>query len=75
MQDVAPEDAGKLLGITNTCGTIVGILGNVLTGNLAASKFGYAALFGLISCAYFSSFAVWHLCISGKPIKLGNVSV
>ena len=72
LQDVAPESAGKLLAITNTCGTIVGILGDVLTGNLAASKLGYAAIFAMIGCAYASSYLVWHACIHGQPVRLGK---
>lgn len=42
VQDVAPRSAGLVLAITNTCGTLVGIAGNLLTGYLAASRWGYA---------------------------------
>ena len=72
MQDVAPENAGKLLGITNTCGTAVGIVGNIMTGNIAASQFGYSAVFALIGICYLSSFAVWHIWINGHNILLGR---
>lgn len=72
LQDVAPEDAGKLLGITNTCGTVVGIIGNILTGNIAASQWGYPAVFALISASYLSSFAVWRMWVKGHNIVLGK---
>ena len=72
MQDVAPQDAGKLLGITNTCGTLVGIFGNIMTGNIAASQWGYPAVFALISGAYLSSFLVWRIWVNGHSIILGN---
>ena len=72
VQDVAPENAGKLLGITNTCGTAVGILGNILTGNIAASQGGYSAVFAVIGACYISSFVVWHIWINGHNIVLGS---
>ena len=72
LQDVAPQDAGKLLGITNTCGTVVGIAGNILTGNIAASRWGYSAVFTLISAGYLSSFIVWRLWVNGHNIVLGK---
>lgn len=74
MQDVAPDNAGRLLGITNTCGTAVGILGNILTGNIAASPGGYSAVFVLIGACYLSSFAVWHTWINGRNIVLGKAA-
>lgn len=42
VQDVAPTNAGLVLAVTNTCGTLVGIGGNLATGHLAASRWGYA---------------------------------
>lgn len=37
--------AGLVLSITNTCGTLVGIAGNLLTGILAGSSSGYTGAF------------------------------
>lgn len=42
VQDVAPGSAGLVLAVTNSCGTLVGIGGNLVTGHLAASRWGYA---------------------------------
>lgn len=42
VQDVAPSSAGLVLAVTNSCGTLVGIGGNLVTGHLAASRWGYA---------------------------------
>ncbi|DBA75546.1 TPA: hypothetical protein ACH3X2_009106 [Trebouxia sp. C0005] len=72
VQDVAPQDAGKLLGITNTCGTMVGIVGNIVTGNIAASQGGYPIVFALISGGYLSSFVVWRIWVNGHSIVLGK---
>lgn len=44
VQDVAPTNAGLVLAVTNTCGTLVGIGGNLATGHLAASRWGYAGV-------------------------------
>ncbi|KAK9806084.1 hypothetical protein WJX72_000485 [[Myrmecia] bisecta] len=70
VQDVAPADAGKLLGITNTCGTAVGIVGNLATGRLAASSWGYTAVFGLTAAVYLSAFILWNLTMHGAEIRL-----
>ena len=70
VQDVAPKDAGKLLAITNSASTLVGFAANLITGALAASKFGYAAVFGLTSVFYLASCISWNLIMKGQPIRL-----
>ena len=47
VQDVAPGSAGLVLAVTNSCGTLVGIGGNLATGHLAASRWGYAGRGGV----------------------------
>jgi hypothetical protein len=73
-QDVANKDAGKLLGLTNTCGTLVGVVGNVATGRLAASRHGYTAVFGITSALYATSAVTWLLFMKGQPIQFSNLA-
>ena len=70
VQDVAPKDAGKLLAITNSASTLVGFAANLITGALAASRFGYASVFGLTSAFYLASCISWNLVMKGQPIRL-----
>lgn len=43
--EVAPTSAGLVLSITNTCGTLAGIAGNMLTGVLAGTAWGFSGKF------------------------------
>ena len=51
---------------------MVGILGNIVTGNIAASQGGYPDVFALISGGYLSSFVVWRIWVNGHSIVLGK---
>lgn len=66
--DLAPKYADILMGITNTAGTIPGIVGIILTGWLVDTTGTYAAAFAL--CAGINLFGaiVWGLFASAKPI-------
>lgn len=70
MQDVAPRDAGLVLGITNTCGTLVGIAGNVLTGVLAAGPLGYQGVFALTVVLHLVAFGLWWAYARGGKLQL-----
>jgi hypothetical protein len=72
VQDVAPEDAGLVLAITNTCGTLVGIVGNVLTGWLAATPLGYSAVFKLTIAFQVGSLIVWRAAADGRHLQLAT---
>lgn len=72
VQDVAPANAGLVLGITNTCGTLVGIAGNMATGYLAGSALGYQAVFGLTVILHALSFTWWFAGAHGEHIVLFN---
>ena len=69
MQDVAPRDAGLILALTNTCGTVVGVAGNVATGMLAQGG-GYGAVFALTALLYLASFILWNAFMRGQPLSL-----
>lgn len=68
-QDVAPDDAGKVLGLTNSCGTAVGVLANMVAGRLAAAPNGYALLFGSMACLYLFSALVWAIFAKGGEVR------
>lgn len=68
-QDVASKDAGKLLGLTNTCGTMVGILGNLVTGRLASSH-GYTCVFVITVLLYATSALTWALFAKGASLSV-----
>ena len=69
-QDVAPKDAGKLLALTNSASTLVGFAANLITGALAASRFGYTAVFGLTIAFYLASCLSWNVVMKGQKITL-----
>lgn len=70
MQDVAPKDAGKLLGLSNSAATVVGMAGNVVTGGMAASAWGYSGLFALTALLYTGSCLTWNICMKGQPLTV-----
>lgn len=70
VQDVAPRSAGLVLAITNTCGTLVGIAGNLLTGYMAASRWGYAGIFALTAVLQAVSGAAWLAGAHGQRLDL-----
>lgn len=67
-QDVAPVDAGKVLGLTNSCGTVVGVLANIVAGRLAAAHNGYALLFGSMAVLYLIATFTWLALAKGEEV-------
>ncbi|KAK9843624.1 hypothetical protein WJX84_006573 [Apatococcus fuscideae] len=70
LQDVANADAGKLLGLTNSSSTAVGIIGNLVTGQMAGIEHGYGIIFAITAALYFGSFITWNLFMKGAPVRL-----
>lgn len=70
VQDVAPKDAGKLLGLSNSAATVVGMAGNVVTGAMAASAWGYSGVFALTALLYTGSCLTWNICMKGQPLAV-----
>ncbi|BDA50497.1 Sodium-dependent phosphate transport protein 1, chloroplastic [Coccomyxa sp. Obi] len=70
VQDVAPKDAGKLLGLSNSAATVVGMAGNVVTGGMAASTWGYSGLFALTALLYTGSCLTWNMCMKGQHLTV-----
>jgi MFS family permease len=70
IQDVAPGDAGLILGLTNTFSSVAGIVGNIVAGALAGGPAGFAAVFGLTVALHAVSAVTWLLFARGKRIRL-----
>ncbi|GFP94033.1 probable anion transporter 6 chloroplastic [Phtheirospermum japonicum] len=67
-QDMSPEYAGVLLGITNTIGALPGIVGVALTGYLLDSTHSWAmSLFAPSVFFYLTGTIVWLALASSKP--------
>ncbi|KAL3629668.1 putative anion transporter 6, chloroplastic [Castilleja foliolosa] len=67
-QDMSPEYAGVLLGITNTVGAVPGIVGVALTGYLLDSTHSWAmSLFAPSIFFYLTGTVVWLALASSKP--------
>ncbi|XP_061350703.1 probable anion transporter 6, chloroplastic isoform X2 [Gastrolobium bilobum] len=69
-QDMSPEYASILLGITNTVGAIPGIVGVALTGYLLDSTHSWSiSLFAPSIFFYLTGTVVWLVFASSKPQK------
>ena len=66
--DVAPRYAGVLLGITNTAGTLPGIMGVFVTGYLVEQSGSFDIAFTLASAIFV--FGALVFLIFGKGEKL-----
>ncbi|URE23717.1 anion transporter 6, chloroplastic-like [Musa troglodytarum] len=67
-QDISPQYASILLGITNTVGAVPGIVGVALTGNLLDSTHSWSlSLFAPSIFFYLTGTVVWLTFASSKP--------
>ncbi len=66
--DIAPKYAGTLLGITNTVGTIPGVVGVLVSGYLVDTTGSWASAFFLAACLYLVAAVVWLLMSTGERI-------
>ncbi|XP_078443635.1 phosphate transporter 4;5 isoform X2 [Wolffia australiana] len=67
-QDISPEYASVLLGLTNTVGAVPGIIGVSLTGYLLDSTHSWSlALFAPSIFFYLTGTAIWLAFASSKP--------
>ncbi|GAB4832773.1 Probable anion transporter 6, chloroplastic [Ancistrocladus abbreviatus] len=67
-QDISPEYASILLGITNTVGAVPGIVGVALTGSLLDSTHSWSmSLFAPSIFFYLTGTIVWLAFASSKP--------
>jgi len=64
--DIAPNHAGLLLGVTNTAGSLPGIVGVIVTGWLLDVTGAYNAAFILAAAVCIFGSVVWALFASGE---------
>lgn len=67
--DIAPRQAGFLMGITNTFGTIPGIVGVFVTGWLIDATGTYASAFSLSAGLSVLGAIVWLIWARGEPLE------
>jgi len=66
--DIAPRYAGSLMGITNTAGTIPGIVGVLVSGALVDSTGSWSSAFILAGVIYLIGAVVWLLFSTGERV-------
>jgi ACS family sodium-dependent inorganic phosphate cotransporter len=66
--DIAPRHAGILMGLTNTAGTLPGILGVTITGFILDATGSWALVFGVAAAIYLAGLAVWWAFATGEQI-------
>lgn len=66
--DVSPQHAGAIFGITNTAGTLPGIIGVALTGVLVDATGSYTSAFYVTAGVYFIGLAFYVAFATGKKI-------
>jgi MFS transporter, ACS family, solute carrier family 17 (sodium-dependent inorganic phosphate cotransporter), other len=66
--DIAPRYADILMGITNTAGTVPGIVGVALTGWLVDISGSYNSAFALAAAVNLFGLVIWLLFSTGKRV-------
>lgn len=66
--DVAPRYAGTLMGITNTAGTIPGIIGVYVTGLILEATGSWALVFGVAAGVTLVGLVFFLLFASGRKL-------
>jgi hypothetical protein len=59
---------GAILGATNSCGIVAGLVANVVLAHTVSATGSYATMFGLTALVYASSWVLWMLCLRGEEI-------
>ena len=66
--EIAPRHADVLMGITNTAGTLPGVIGVGVTGWLVDATGTYTAAFVLAACVNLFGAVVWALFATTRPV-------
>jgi len=66
--DIAPRHADVLMGVTNTAGTVPGVIGVLITGWLVDVTGTYASAFALAAAINICGALVWLAFSSAKPV-------
>lgn len=68
MIDIGPNHAAHVMGVSNTFGTIPGIVGNVVTGKILAATGRWDVVFGIASLVLVFGGVVFHFNASDQSI-------
>ncbi len=66
--DIAPRYAGALMGLSNTAGTLPGVIGVTVTGYLLDATGSWALVFGIAAALYVAGTVVWLAFAKGEPL-------
>jgi hypothetical protein len=70
VQSFGAERAGAVLGVTNSCGIVTGLIANECLGTAVAVTGSYASMFAATAAVYASSWAMWMICLRGEPLDI-----
>jgi MFS family permease len=73
IQDVAPDKAGLIIGLTNTVGIVGGIGAQLIIALLVEKTGNFTMVFNLTALLYISAFAIFGIFMQGGPL-LGPAS-
>lgn len=68
MQDIAPQCAGFLHGISNCAGTLAAIISTIGTGLFVQWLGSFQAFLTLTACLYFATAIFWNLYATGERV-------
>ncbi|KAL0347403.1 UNVERIFIED_CONTAM: putative anion transporter 3, chloroplastic [Sesamum calycinum] len=68
MQDIAPQCAGFLHGISNSAGTLAAIVSTIGTGFFVQWLGSFQAFLTLTACLYFATTIFWNLYATGERV-------
>jgi ACS family sodium-dependent inorganic phosphate cotransporter len=66
--DIAPRYAGALMGLSNTAGTLPGVIGVTVTGYILEATGSWALVFGIAAGLYIAGTIVWLLFAKAEPL-------
>ena len=66
--DIAPRYAGALMGLSNTAGTLPGVIGVTVTGYLLDATGSWPLVFGIAAVLYVAGTVVWLVFARGEPL-------
>ncbi|GMI96456.1 phosphate transporter 4;2 [Hibiscus trionum] len=68
MQDIAPQYAGFLHGISNSAGTLAAIISTIGTGYFVQRLGSFQAFLSVTACLYFITTIFWNLFATGERV-------
>lgn len=66
--DIAPRYAGALMGLSNTAGTMPGVIGVAVTGYILEATGSWALVFGIAAGLYVAGTIVWLIWAKGENL-------